>query len=121
MTCSRCENLDEYVRFRTRGELFRAIGTVRQAVSAGDIEEIDAEPRKGTIAFCDLPDAGPLDDDALKDGYGEYTRHKTAVREKEFAKQPHEVRQIGGFTVTISSVSSVDLLRMKKARKVPVG
>ena len=62
MTRSRCENLDEYVRFRTRGELFRAIGTVRQAVSAGDIEEIDAGPMKGTIAFCDLPDAGPLDD-----------------------------------------------------------
>jgi hypothetical protein len=38
-----------------------------------------------------------LDDNALKDGYGEYTRDKTAAWEKEFAKQPHEVRQIGSF------------------------
>jgi len=62
MTCSRCENLDEYVRFRSRGELFRAIGTVRQALADGDLEEIDAGPMKGTIAFSDLSDAGPLDD-----------------------------------------------------------
>jgi hypothetical protein len=62
MTCSRCENLDEHVRFRTRGELFRAIGTIRQAVSDGDIEEIDAGPMKGTLAFSDLSEATPLDD-----------------------------------------------------------
>jgi hypothetical protein len=62
MTCSRCENLDEYVRFRTRGELFRAIGTVRQAVSDGDIEEIEAGPVKGSVAFSELSEAGPLDD-----------------------------------------------------------
>lgn len=62
MTCSRCENLDEYVRFKTRGGLFGAIRTVRQAVADGDIEEIDAGSMKGTIAFSDLSDAGPLDD-----------------------------------------------------------
>ncbi len=62
MTCSRCENLDECVRFRTRGELFRAVGTIRQAVSDGDLEEIDAGPTKGAIAFSDLSEAGPLDD-----------------------------------------------------------
>jgi hypothetical protein len=60
MTCSRCQNLDEYVRFRTRGEPFRAIGTVRQAVADGNIEEIDAGPMKGTIAFGDLSDAGRM-------------------------------------------------------------
>lgn len=65
MTCSRCENLDEYVRFRTRGELFRAIGTVRQALVDGDIEEIDAGPMKGMVAFGDLSDAGRLDDLSL--------------------------------------------------------
>ena len=62
MPCSRCENLDEYVRFRTRGELFRAIARVRQAVADGDLEEIDAGPMTGTIAFSDLSDVGPLDD-----------------------------------------------------------
>lgn len=50
------------MRFRTRVELFRAIGTVRQAVAGGDIEEIDAGPMKGAIAFNDLSDTGPLDD-----------------------------------------------------------
>ena len=49
------------MRFRTRGELFRAIGTVRQAVADGDIEEIDAGPMKGTIAFGDLSDAASAD------------------------------------------------------------
>lgn len=62
MTCSRCENLDEYVRFRTRGELFREIGTVRQALVDGDIEEIDAGSMKGMVAFSELSNAGPLDD-----------------------------------------------------------
>ena len=62
MTCSRCENLDEYVRFRTRGELFRAIGTIRQALADGDIEEIDAGAMKGTMTFDDLSKSGPLDD-----------------------------------------------------------
>ncbi|WP_376705120.1 hypothetical protein RQ479_11285 [Mesorhizobium sp. ISC25] len=50
------------MRFRTRGELFRAVGTIRQAVSDGDIKEIDAGPMKGTMAFGDLYEAGPLDD-----------------------------------------------------------
>lgn len=50
------------MRFRTRGELFRAIARVRQAVADGDIEEIDAGPMTGTIAFSDLSDVGPLDD-----------------------------------------------------------
>jgi hypothetical protein len=62
MTCSRCEYLDENVRFRTRGELFRAIGTVRQALANGDIEEIDAGPMKGLVVFSDLSEGGPLDD-----------------------------------------------------------
>jgi hypothetical protein len=62
MTCSRCENLDEYVRFNTRGDLFRAISTIRQALSDGDIKEIDAGPMKGVVAFNDLSEAGPLDD-----------------------------------------------------------
>lgn len=62
MTCSRCENLDEHVRLRTRGELFRAVGTIRHALADGDIVEIDAGPMKGTIAFSDLSEAGPLDD-----------------------------------------------------------
>lgn len=62
MTCSRCKYLDEYVRFRTRGDLFRAVSTVRQAVSDADIEEIDAGPMKGMIAFSDLSEGGPLDD-----------------------------------------------------------
>jgi uncharacterized C2H2 Zn-finger protein len=65
MTCPRCENLDEYVRFRTKGELFRAVGTVRQAVHDGDIEEIDAGPMKGTVALSDLSESGPLDDPLL--------------------------------------------------------
>jgi transposase len=51
MTCSRCENLDEYVRFRTRGELFRAIGTVRQAVSDGDIHALLADKGYDTDAI----------------------------------------------------------------------
>lgn len=62
MTCRHCENLDEYVRFRTRGELFRAVGTVWQALADGDIEEIDAGPMKGMIAFDELSEARPLDD-----------------------------------------------------------
>ena len=62
MTCGRCEHLDEYVRFRTRGELFRAVGTVRQALTDGDIEEVDAGPMKGAIPFGDLSEVGPLDD-----------------------------------------------------------
>ncbi len=61
MTCGRCKHLDEYVRFRTRGELFRAVGTVRQALADGDICEIDAGPMKGTIPFGDLSEAGLLD------------------------------------------------------------
>lgn len=28
----------------------------------GDIEDIHAGPMKGTMAFCDLSDAGPFDD-----------------------------------------------------------
>lgn len=62
MTCDRCQNMDEYVRFRTRGELFKTIGIIRQAVSAGDIEEVDAGPMKGIVAFGDLSETGPLDD-----------------------------------------------------------
>lgn len=62
MTCSRCGNLDEYVRFRTRGELVRAILTARQALADGDIEEVDAGPMKGMIAFSDLLNGVPLDD-----------------------------------------------------------
>jgi hypothetical protein len=38
-----------------------------------------------------------LDDYALKDSYGEYTRDKTAVWEQEFAKEVHEVREIGSY------------------------
>ena len=38
-----------------------------------------------------------LDDDALKDGYNEYSREKTAAWEKDFAKQVHEVRYDTGY------------------------
>jgi hypothetical protein len=62
MTCARCENLDEDVSFRTPGALFRAVDVIRQALSNGDIEEIDAGSMKGTIAFGDLSASGPLDD-----------------------------------------------------------
>lgn len=62
MTCSRCENLGQYVPFRTRGELFRAIGVVRQALFDGDIEETDTGSIKGTLAFSELSEAGPPDD-----------------------------------------------------------
>ena len=62
MTCARCENLAEDVRFRSRGELFRAIETVRQALANGDVVEVDAGPMRGVVAFSDLSDAGPLDD-----------------------------------------------------------
>jgi hypothetical protein len=65
MTCARCENLDEDVSFRTPGELFRAVEVVRQALSNGDIEEMDAGAMKGTIAFRDLSATGPLDDHLL--------------------------------------------------------
>ncbi len=54
--------MDEYVRFRTRGELFRTIDVIRKSVSHGDIEEIDAGPMKGTLAFSELSEKGPLDD-----------------------------------------------------------
>lgn len=50
------------MRFGTRGELFRAVGTVQRAVADGDLEEIDAGPMKGAIAFRDLSNAGPLND-----------------------------------------------------------
>ncbi|KQN21242.1 hypothetical protein ASE86_14815 [Sphingomonas sp. Leaf33] len=62
MTCGHCAHLDEHVRFRTRGELFRAIATIRQAVADGDVEEIDAGPMKGTLPFAALTETGPLDD-----------------------------------------------------------
>lgn len=65
MNCSRCENLNEYVCFRTPGELFRAVRKIRQAVADGDIEEIDAGPMKGATAFRDLSEEGPLDDHML--------------------------------------------------------
>jgi len=39
----------------------RAIGTVWQALVDGDIEEIDAGPMKGAVAFSDLSDAAWLD------------------------------------------------------------
>lgn len=48
----------------------------------------------GTWPFTQL---FTLDDYALQDGYGEYTRDKTAAWEKEFAKAPDEVRRISGF------------------------
>ena len=56
--------MDQYVRVRTPGELFKVVRTVRQAVADGDIEEIDAGPMtlKGLIAFDDLSENGPLDD-----------------------------------------------------------
>jgi hypothetical protein len=65
MTCARCEYLDENVQLRTRGELFRAIGVIRQAMSDGDIEEIDAGPMKGGEAFKDIREDGPLEDTLL--------------------------------------------------------
>lgn len=49
----------------------------------------------GTWPFTQL---FTLDDYALKDGYGEYTRDKTAAWEKDFAKKIDEVRQIAGYS-----------------------
>lgn len=54
--------MDEYVRFQTRGILFKTIRVIRQAVSDGDIEEIDAGPMKSLVPFNDLNEIGPLDD-----------------------------------------------------------
>ena len=48
----------------------------------------------GTDPFTQL---FTLDDYALKDGYGEFTRDKTAAWEAEFAKEPHQVREISGY------------------------
>jgi len=62
MTCERCRNMDEYIRFRTPRELFKVVGVVRQAVADGDIEEIDAGPMKGVVSFGDLRETGPWDD-----------------------------------------------------------
>lgn len=62
MSCFRCENLDEHVSFRTRGELFRAIGVIRRAVFSNAIEEIEVDATKGKMAFGDLSENGPLDD-----------------------------------------------------------
>lgn len=62
MSCSRCVNLDEDVNFRTRGELFRAIGVIRRAISTNDIEEIEISPTTDNMAFSDLSESGPLDD-----------------------------------------------------------
>jgi hypothetical protein len=49
----------------------------------------------GTWPFTQL---FTLDDYALKDGYGEFTREKTAAWEKEFAKEIHQVREISGYS-----------------------
>lgn len=48
----------------------------------------------GTYPFTQL---FTLDDYALKDGYGEYTKDKTAAWEAEFAKEIHQVREISGY------------------------
>lgn len=48
----------------------------------------------GTYPFTQL---FTLDDYALKDSYGEWTRDKTAAWETEFAKEIHEVREISGY------------------------
>lgn len=62
MTCGRCQNMDEYVRFRTPGELFKVVEVVRQAVADGHLFEIDAGPMKGLIDFGDISEKGPWDD-----------------------------------------------------------
>lgn len=62
MTCARCQNMDQRVPIRTPGELFKVVRTVRQAVSDGDIQQIDAGPMKGVVSFDDLSEAGPQDD-----------------------------------------------------------
>ena len=54
--------MDEYIRFRTPAELFKTAREVREAIADGDIEEIDAGPMKGVIAFNDLSETGSLDD-----------------------------------------------------------
>jgi hypothetical protein len=54
--------MDEYIRFRTPGELFKTVREVREALADGDVEEIDAGPMKGVIPFSDLSEGGPLDD-----------------------------------------------------------
>jgi len=65
MTCERCQNMDQHVPIRTPGELFKVVRTVRQALLDGDIEQIDAGPMKGVVAFDDLSEGGPLDDVVL--------------------------------------------------------
>jgi len=62
MTCPRCKNMAQNVRMRTRGELFKAVRVIKQAIADRDIEEIDAGPMKGVVEFKDLNEEGPLDD-----------------------------------------------------------
>ena len=62
MTCPRCENMDQRVPIRTPGELIKVVRTVRQALSDGDIEQIDAGPMAGVIPFNELSEQGPHDD-----------------------------------------------------------
>ena len=54
--------MDQRVLIRTPGELFKVVHIVRQALSDGDIEEIDAGPMKGVVPFDELSEAGPQDD-----------------------------------------------------------
>ena len=61
MTCAHCQNMD-HAPIRTSGELFNVVRTVRQAVADGDIEQIDAGPMKGVVAFENLSEGGPQDD-----------------------------------------------------------
>ena len=65
MTCEHCQNMDQHVPIRTPSELFKVVRTVRQALSDGDIIQIDAGPMKGIVEFDDLSENGPLDDVVL--------------------------------------------------------
>ena len=78
---------------------FAAAAAICLALPEGAQAEVYAacyyqDGNTGTYPFTQL---FTLDDYALKDDYGVYTKDETAAWEKEFAKKIHEVRVITGF------------------------
>ena len=79
--------------------IFLAAAALGLAVPYGAQAEVYAacyyqDGNTGAYPFTQL---FTLDDYALKDSYGEYTKEKTAAWEREFAKESHEVRAITGY------------------------
>ncbi len=54
--------MDQRVPIRTPSELLKVVRIVRQALSDGDIEQIDAGPMKGVVPFNEISEVGPQDD-----------------------------------------------------------